>query len=295
MEQAGHRSRQAAAEQSHSGAARARLDFQDHHVGCGMAGRHRAGPARELHRRRRVLRPPLRLLGERRATARSISRKRSTSPATFSSTRWRKNWASTASRNMPPISGLGRKTGIDLPNEVSGVMPSEEWKIRNFKQKWFAGETISVGIGQGAVAITPVQLLRAISAISMGGRMVVPHVINPTELPPGYVEAQHYTEVKNVPDRSQWLEHYHRRDVARSAAGGHRPFGAHSRHRYRGKDRIGADRLAGHPRQASRTAKTCAERMVRGIHPAAQSRHRGLRAVSRRRARQVGGAVWRRR
>ena len=94
--------------------------------------------------------------------------------------------------------GLGQKTGIDLPNEVSGVMPSEEWKIKNFKQKWFAGETISVGIGQGAVAITPVQLLRAVSAISMGGRMVVPHVINPTDLPPGYVETQHYTEVKNV-------------------------------------------------------------------------------------------------
>ena len=101
--------------------------------------------------------------------------------------------------------GLGQKTGIDLPNEVAGVMPSEEWKIKNFKQKWFAGETISVGIGQGAVAITPVQLLRAVSAISMGGRMVVPHVINPTDMPPGYVEAQHYTEVKNVPiDPNGW-------------------------------------------------------------------------------------------
>ncbi len=101
--------------------------------------------------------------------------------------------------------GLGQKTGIDLPNEVSGVMPSEEWKIKNFKQKWFAGETISVGIGQGAVAITPVQLLRAISAISMGGRMVVPHVINPTEVPPGYVETSHITEVKNVPiDPAGW-------------------------------------------------------------------------------------------
>ena len=94
--------------------------------------------------------------------------------------------------------GLGEKTGIDLPNEVSGVMPSEEWKIRNFKQKWFAGETISVGIGQGAIAITPVQLLRAISAISMGGKMVVPHVTNPTDLPPGMVDAAHYTEVKTV-------------------------------------------------------------------------------------------------
>ena len=101
--------------------------------------------------------------------------------------------------------GLGQKTGIDLPNEVSGVMPSEEWKIKNFKQKWFAGETISVGIGQGAIAITPVQLLRAISAISMGGRMVVPHVTNPTDLPPGLVDAAHYTEVKSVPiDPNGW-------------------------------------------------------------------------------------------
>jgi len=101
--------------------------------------------------------------------------------------------------------GLGQKTGIDLPNEASGVMPSEEWKIRNFKQKWFAGETISVGIGQGAVATTPVQLMRAIAAISMGGRLVVPHVLNPTELPPGYVETKRYTEVKSIPiDPNGW-------------------------------------------------------------------------------------------
>ncbi len=101
--------------------------------------------------------------------------------------------------------GLGQKTGIDLPNEVTGVMPSEEWKIRNFKQKWFAGETISVGIGQGAVAITPVQLMRAVGAISMGGRMVVPHVINPTNLPTDFVQATNYTEVKEVPiDPTGW-------------------------------------------------------------------------------------------
>jgi penicillin-binding protein 2 len=101
--------------------------------------------------------------------------------------------------------GLGQKTGIDLPQEVSGVMPSEEWKLRNFRQKWFAGETISVGIGQGAVAVTPVQLMRAISAISMGGRLVIPHVVNPTNLPAGYVEVSRYTEVKNIPiDSSGW-------------------------------------------------------------------------------------------
>src|SRR5450755_1390765 len=95
--------------------------------------------------------------------------------------------------------GLGQKTGIDLPQEASGVMPSEEWKLRNFKQKWFLGETISVGIGQGAVATTPVQLMRAISAISMDGRMVVPHVASPTGLPSEYLETHHYTDVTNIP------------------------------------------------------------------------------------------------
>src|SRR5215472_9109354 len=101
--------------------------------------------------------------------------------------------------------GLGQKTGIDLPNEVTGVMPSEEWKLRNYRQKWFAGETISVGIGQGAIDVTPVQLLRAISAISMGGRLVVPHVADPTGLPEHYLEVNHYQDVKMVPiDPSGW-------------------------------------------------------------------------------------------
>jgi len=95
--------------------------------------------------------------------------------------------------------GLGQKTGIDPPEEASGVMPSEEWKVRNFKQKWFAGETISVGIGQGAVATTPVQLMRAIAAISMDGRMVVPHVASPTGLPQDYLETHNYTEEKTIP------------------------------------------------------------------------------------------------
>ncbi len=101
--------------------------------------------------------------------------------------------------------GLGQKTGIDLPQEASGIVPSEEWKARTFHQKWYAGETIFVGIGQGAITVTPVQLLRAISAISMGGKMVVPHVINPTDLPPNYLEAAHFTDVTSVPlDPSGW-------------------------------------------------------------------------------------------
>lgn len=80
--------------------------------------------------------------------------------------------------------GLGQKTGIDLPDEISGVMPSTEWAMRDFHRKWYAGETVSVGIGQGAVAVTPVQLARAIGGIASGGVFKRPHVVFPSEVPP---------------------------------------------------------------------------------------------------------------
>ncbi len=51
--------------------------------------------------------------------------------------------------------GYGHKTGIDLPHEAEGVVPSRKWKIRNFREKWYPGENISVGIGQGATTVTP--------------------------------------------------------------------------------------------------------------------------------------------
>jgi penicillin-binding protein 2 len=101
--------------------------------------------------------------------------------------------------------GLGQKTGIDLPQEVTGIMPSEEWKIRNFKQKWFAGETISVGIGQGAVAVTPIQLARAVSGIASGGMLVRPHVAFPNELPANVVPASSMPDKVQVPlDPKNW-------------------------------------------------------------------------------------------
>src|SRR5262249_37094673 len=95
--------------------------------------------------------------------------------------------------------GLGQRTGIDLPQEVSGVMPSEEWKIRNFKQKWYAGETISVGIGQGAVAATPIQMARALGGIASGGLLVRPHVINPTDLPANVIPASNVPNETRIP------------------------------------------------------------------------------------------------
>ena len=80
--------------------------------------------------------------------------------------------------------GLSQKTGIDLPEEASGTMPSTAWKMKTQHDKWYAGETISVGIGQGAVQVTPIQLARALGGIASGGVLKRPHVVFPDELPP---------------------------------------------------------------------------------------------------------------
>ena len=73
--------------------------------------------------------------------------------------------------------GIGHKTGIDLPSEESGLMPSEEWVQRVFHRKWYAGETISVSTGQGAVTTTPLQLARMIGGIASGGVFKQPHLL----------------------------------------------------------------------------------------------------------------------
>ena len=73
--------------------------------------------------------------------------------------------------------GLGRRTGIDLPSEEPGLMPSEEWVQRVYHHKWYAGETISVAIGQGSVMVTPVQMVRMIAAVANGGDLVQPHLL----------------------------------------------------------------------------------------------------------------------
>ncbi|HEY2168120.1 MAG TPA: penicillin-binding protein 2, partial [Candidatus Angelobacter sp.] len=104
--------------------------------------------------------------------------------------------------------GLSKKTGIDLPNEVTGIMPSEEWKMKTFRQKWYAGEVISVGIGQGAVAVSPIQLARTIGGIAMGGTFYRPHVVDPEQLPAQFknAAAQTVPDVVHVPiDPQNWI------------------------------------------------------------------------------------------
>ena len=73
--------------------------------------------------------------------------------------------------------GVGHKTGIDLPSEESGLMPTQEWVERTFHRKWYAGEVISVSTGQGAVETTPLQLARMIGGIASGGVFKQPHML----------------------------------------------------------------------------------------------------------------------
>lgn len=75
------------------------------------------------------------------------------------------------------MAGVGRKTGIDLPNETQGTMPSTKWKMRLSRQKWYAGETISVAIGQGAVTVSPLQIVSALGGIGVGGEWYKPHLL----------------------------------------------------------------------------------------------------------------------
>ena len=86
--------------------------------------------------------------------------------------------------------GLGEKTGIDLPNEVSGLVPSTEWKRRRYNEKWYAGETISVSIGQGQVSITPVSLAVMMSTVANGGTRFVPQLLKAVDDGKGWKPVQ---------------------------------------------------------------------------------------------------------
>lgn len=78
--------------------------------------------------------------------------------------------------------GLGRKTGIDLPDEDAGLIPSAEWKQRVYNTAWYPGETISVSIGQGAVSVTPMQAAWAMGGLASGGHLKQPHLVRPEDI-----------------------------------------------------------------------------------------------------------------
>ncbi|HEX9368407.1 MAG TPA: penicillin-binding protein 2 [Vicinamibacterales bacterium] len=73
--------------------------------------------------------------------------------------------------------GLGVKSNIDLPNELQGLVPSTEWKREKMHEKWYAGETISVSIGQGQVSVTPVSMAVYAATLGNGGTRITPHLV----------------------------------------------------------------------------------------------------------------------
>lgn len=90
--------------------------------------------------------------------------------------------------------GLGKKTGIDIEGEVSGLLPSSAWKMSQYKQKWYAGDTISVAIGQGYNLTTPLQLAFATMIIANNGKAYLPRLVK-------QIQNSETGDVKDIPEK----------------------------------------------------------------------------------------------
>jgi penicillin-binding protein 2 len=73
--------------------------------------------------------------------------------------------------------GFGQKTGVDIEGELPGLLPSQEWKRKRLRDKWYVGDTVSVGIGQGYMLATPMQLAQATAILANGGTAFRPHLV----------------------------------------------------------------------------------------------------------------------
>ena len=172
------------------------------------------------------------------------------------------------------------RTGIDLTGESAGILPSQEWKLKRFRQKWYAGETISVGIGQGYNSYTPLQLAQAMATIANDGVMFRPHIIN-------YIEdivTRNRAVVEPQPLRTIDLKPEHLKTVKDALIGVNREgTGARLRRRAvheRGQDRHGAgdrDQAGREIRRKPRCRTASRSRAVRRLCAGRQTadRYRG--------------------
>jgi penicillin-binding protein 2 len=98
--------------------------------------------------------------------------------------------------------GLGKKTGIRLQNEKAGLVPSVEWKRKTYNKKWYLGETINAGVGQGYLLTTPLQLLNAYVAIANGGTLYRPQLVAEVHSPTGKSIKNFIPEVLSMTETS---------------------------------------------------------------------------------------------
>jgi penicillin-binding protein 2 len=105
---------------------------------------------------------------------------------------------------MKPL-GFGQITGIDLENEVTGILPSTAWKMKRYKQKWFPGETPSIGIGQGYNNFTMLQLAHATGILANAGTVMKPHLVRYVEDPVSRTQTQMAKETHRINFRPDYL------------------------------------------------------------------------------------------
>ena len=195
--------------------------------------------------------------------------------------------------------GFGAKTGIDIEGEATGVLPSQEWKRRHFKkpeqQKWYAGETISVGIGQGYNAYTPLQMAQAMATIANNGVIYRPHLVNYIE----NIRSGERTLVEPKVERAITLKAgEHRVHQARPGGREYRGHGCarlrQGRIHQRRQDRHGAGGGAEAEREIQREERGRAPPRSRPVHrlrPAGKPEDRARGSGGKRRLRRARGGA----
>ena len=159
--------------------------------------------------------------------------------------------------------GFGKATGIDIQGELSGLLPSKEWKRSHRDLPWFPGETIITGIGQGFFLVTPIQLATATAALANGGRMLQPNIVHADQ------EAESDDLVPHQPQLLETItineqQHWDQviaamTDVVHSARGTARRIGEDSPYRIAGK--TGTAQVFGLKEEEKYDAEAIAEKL----------------------------------
>ena len=135
--------------------------------------------------------------------------------------------------------GLGRRTGVDIPGETAGLVPAEEWKRRVKRDRWYLGETLITGIGQGFTLASPLQLAVATTILARRGKAVRPRVVGQIEDPITFegveTEWQEVDEVVNIATQDWNHVIAAMQDVVHGTTGTARASGAGARYKFAGK------------------------------------------------------------
>ncbi len=180
--------------------------------------------------------------------------------------------------------GLGVKSGIDLPNEVEGIMPSTEWKRKRNNEKWYAGETISVAIGQGQVSVTPISLAVMMATVANGGTRFAPRLVKAYDDGQGWKDLAPPPALETFRFKPSTYSALHDGPVDGGQRLWHRRARTHSRTGRVGQDRHGAGDLAHRPQGGAQFGEGPARpRLVRVLRAARQpgDRRRDLRRALR--------------